>query len=356
MSRGTRRRRLLPGAIGVALLAALVLSACGGGGDTSGGGSTVSASSTSASSSESGESPLLVSITKLGTVGYIIDQNNGFKKEATNLGAKSRSVDVQLDSEKAIAEVQNAITSGAAGIAIAVPDQSIGPRVAALAEQAGVPLVATNDTIKNQSGEPVPFVGYDNAEMGRKVGKSAAEQVEEAGWLEQGKEVGVLSVEVQTLSVCQERTDAAGEVLMKEAGVEKNQIYHVPYDGTSESALKATPGVITAHPEVEDWVIYSCSDDGVAGALRAVEQSGAKPDQIVGVGLGAYIACEEWNAGRTTGFTSALWLNGEDVGGTSAKELNETVTNDKPLPANVYAPTVMVTPENYKENGVKCTH
>jgi L-arabinose transport system substrate-binding protein len=336
----------------LAVVAALVLSACGSSSSSTSSGST---SSSASSDGGGGESPLLVSITKLGTTGYIIDQNKGFEKEAKQLGAESRTVNVELDSEKAISEVQNAITSGAAGIAIAVPDQKIGPRVAALAEAADVPLIATDDTIETQSGEPVPFVGYDNAEMGRLVGESAAEQVNEAGWVKEGANVGVLSVEVQTLSVCQERTDEATNVVLKEVpGLEKSSIYHVPYDGSSEAALKAAPGVITAHPEVEDWVIYSCSDDGVAGALRAVEQAGAGPENIIGVGLGAYIACEEWNAGRKTGFTSALWLDGEDVGGTSAKELYQSATSGKELPKTVYAPTEMVTPATYKAAGVTC--
>ena len=44
--------------------------------------------------------------------------------------------------------------------------------------------------------------------MGKKVGEAAAQLLTESGWLDDAaKKVGVLSVEVQTLSVCNDRTD-----------------------------------------------------------------------------------------------------------------------------------------------------
>jgi L-arabinose transport system substrate-binding protein len=352
MRRLLGRRRISVAIAAAALAAALTLAACG----SSDSSSSASGSETSSSSgSEGGEAPLLVTINKLGTTSYMLDLGEGFKEEAKNVGAQSRVVDVELDSAATITELQNAITSGAAGIAITVPDQTLGPRVSAIAEQAGVPLVATNDTIEDQNGEPVPFIGFDNAKMGKLVGESAAEQLNEEGWVEEGKDVGVLSVEVQTLSVCQDRNIAANKVMLEEVpGLEKSDILHVPFDGSTESALKAAPGFITSHPEVENWVVYACDDEGVAGSVRALEQAGVKTSNVIGVGLGAATACEEWDAGRTQTFRSALWLDGADVGDAAVKELYAAATEGKPLPKNVIAPVEMVTPETYKQAGVHC--
>jgi L-arabinose transport system substrate-binding protein len=333
------------------LAAAVAITACGGdGSDSTGGGDT-----TAASTEDGGDKPLLVSLNKLGTTGYMIDLADGFEEKAAEVGAEARVIDVELDSEKTITELQNAISSGAAGIAITVPDQKLGPRVIELAEQAGIPLIATNDTIENQAGEPAPFVGYDNAEMGELVGEEAAKQLNEAGWVADGDKVGLLSIEVQTLSVCQDRTDASTEVLLKEVdGLKESDVKHVPYDGTSESALKSVPGVVTANPEIDHWVIYACSDDGVAGALRALEQAGVPAENSIGVGLGGYVACDEWKSGRTTGFTAALWLDGADVGGTAVEELYAAATDGTPLPESVFAPTEIVTPDSYEAAGIKC--
>lgn len=306
-------------------------------------------------SAGSGDRPLLVSINKLGTSDYFIDLGNGFEKRAEELGADSRVIDVDLDSDLTLTEMRNAISSGAGGVAITVPDQKLGPAVSEIAAQNDVPLVATNDTIDDQDGAAVPFIGYDNREMGLSVGEDAAKRLNEAGWVEAGDEVGVLSVEVQTLSVCQDRTDASTEVMLDQvAGLEESDVRHVPYDGATESALQAVPGTLTANPNVERWVVYACNDEGVAGALRALEQAGVPAENVIAVGLGAYLACAEWSAGRAGGFSAALFLDGADVGAMAAEALYAAATDDAELPESDFAPIEIVTPQNYEQAGVKC--
>lgn len=333
-------------AAGVACLATvLALGACGS--DDASDGSTNAGNS-------GGEQPLLVSINKLGTTGYMIDLARGFRAQAADSDVRARTINVELDSDRTLTELRSAIASGARGIAITVPDQKLGPAVVKIAEQAGVPLVATNDTIEDQDGRPVPFIGFDNARMGELVGADAARRLNEAGWVEDGRSVGVLSVEVQTLSVCQDRTDAATEQMLENVdGLDRSDIFHVPYDGSSDAALRAVPGVITAHPDVDHWVVYACSDDGVTGALRALSQADVSTDDIIGVGLGAYLACPEWKSGRETGMKSALYLDGADVGAMAVRALAEAA-GGSPLAENEFAPVEMVDPDSYREAGLKC--
>ena len=123
--------------------------------------------------------------------------------------------------------MNDAISAGAKGIAITVPDQTIGPAIAKAAKDAGVVLIATDDGIKDEAGNPVPFVGFDGKDMGKKVGEAAAKLLTDSGWLKDtAKKVGVLSVEVQTLSVCNDRTDNE-KAAIKAAGVPDAQIFPV---------------------------------------------------------------------------------------------------------------------------------
>src|SRR5690606_18524866 len=111
------------------------------------------------------------------------------------------------------------ISAGADGIAITVPDQTIGPAISQAAADAGVVLIATDDSIVDADGNPIPFVGFSGPDMGAKVGEAAANLLTESGWLDDADSmVGVLSVEVQTLSVCNDRTDAEKEAIIA-AGV-----------------------------------------------------------------------------------------------------------------------------------------
>jgi L-arabinose transport system substrate-binding protein len=299
--------------------------------------------------------PQLVAIYKSGTQQYFIDQANGFKSKAADLGADAKVVNVELDANRAINEVNNAIAGGANGVAITVPDQKIGPAVSQAAQTAKIPLIATDDSIKDAEGNPVPFVGFDGTDMGTKVGQEAATLLNQSGWLQDGsKTVGILSVEVQTLSVCNDRTDAAKQQVQSMAGVTPDQIIPVPYTGETDNALQSAGPVVTAHPDVTNWVVFACNDEGVKGTLRALDAAGVTPDNIIGVGLGAYEACPEWKAGIPTGFKAALYISGTDVGQAAAQTLVDNITKGVPLPPKTVAKTTMVDPTNYSESGLKC--
>lgn len=343
-------------ALGAALAAMLMLTACGDGGTTE---STteVTAEETTDSPAEetpqsadgNGDGGLLVAIYKSGTQEYFLDQAAGFKERAEELGFDAETFDVELNANLAINTLNDAIAQGAVGIAITVPDQAIGPSVAQAAAQAGIPLVATDDAISDDAGQAVPFVGFNGTDMGTSVGTAAAELLNENGWLEDDSiNLGLLSVEVETLSVCNDRTDASKDVL-RDAGVTDDQIFSVLYSGEADGAFQAAGPVITAHPDVTRWVVFACNDEGVLGTLNALDNAGIAAEDIVGVGLGAYEACKPWAEGLDTGFKAALYISGTDVGAAAAEVLAAAVNEGAELPAETIADTTIVTPENYEE-------
>lgn len=366
----------------LALTSALVLAACGGsdssdgggasttaGGaattsaDTAGGGESTTAPATSGDGTATtaaggggtdGEKPLIYVLYKQGTQQYFIDQANGAKAEGEALGADVQVVNVEESGDKAITEVQNAIAAGAAGIGITVPDQQIGPRVAELASQAGIPLIATDDVIEDQNGNPVPFAGFNGTEMGKKVGEEAARLLVESGWVDAGESVGMLSIEKQDLSVCNQRTDAEKAAVTEQGGLPADKVYPVASDASIDGALSTTSPVITAHPDVTHWVVTGCNDESVQGALQALAAAGIQPDNIIGVGLGAYEACKDWAADRPSGFKAALYISGEDVGRTAVKALYDAIVNGVALPAESIAPTSIVDPSNWSDS-MQCT-
>jgi L-arabinose transport system substrate-binding protein len=305
-----------------------------------------------AAAQEEGEGGLVVAIYKSGTQQYFIDQARGFTEAAEELGYEARTINVELDSNLAVSAVSDAIAAGADGIAITVPDQALGPAVAQAAAEAGIPLVATDDAIQDGNGDPVPFVGFNGTDMGTKVGQSAAELLTGSGWLESG-DYGVMVVEVETLSVCMDRTNAAREQLMA-AGVTEDKFIQVPYDGTTDVALTAAGPVITANPEVNRWVVVACNDEGVSGGLNALRNAGYQPADVIAVGLGAYEACRPWQEGIETGYRSALYLSGVDVGDAAARALIAAIEDGTPLPPETVANTTMVTPETW-EGVMPCT-
>lgn len=293
------------------------------------------------------EGKLIVAIYKSGTQQYFIDQAAGFTKAAKELGYDARIINVELDANLAISAVSDAIASGAKGIGLTAPDQAMGPAAAKAAKDAGIPLIATDDPLKDSTGAEVPFAGFDGVAMGTKVGDKAAELLKASGWINGGK-YGILSVGVQTLSVCNDRTNAEKAQLMA-AGAQEANFLTVAYDGTTDSALTAAGPVITANPAVEKWVVVSCNDEGVLGASNALKNAGVAPADVIAVGLGAYEACRPWKAGIDSAFKAALYISGVDVGDAAARALIKSIETGGPLPAKTVANTTIVDPTTYKE-------
>jgi L-arabinose transport system substrate-binding protein len=292
------------------------------------------------------DKPLLVAIYKSGTQQYFIDQGAGFTAAAEAAGFEARIINVELDANLAVSAVSDAIAAGAKGIGITVPDQTLGPVIAQAAADAGIPLVATDDGIKDGAGNPVPFVGFNGTDMGNKVGAAQVELLGASGWMDGGN-FGALLAEVETLSVCMDRTNAM-RAAMEAAGVPADRIITVPYDGTVDAALSAAGPVLTANSGIENWVVGGCNDEGVLGVTNALRNASYAPANVIAVGLGAYEACRPWKEGVETGFRAALYLSGVDVGQAAAMALIANINDGTPLPAETVANTTIVTPETWE--------
>lgn len=330
--------------------AAIIASACSPAATTApstAGTSTAPTASVAATSSATAAKPLFVAINKAADQQYFIDLQTSFVDTITTLGGEATKFDAKAEAPLGVQLVNDAISKGAKGIAITVPDQSIGPAVASAAKAAGVALVATDDPIKDEAGAAIPFVGFDGTDMGTKVGVEAAKLVTAGGWLtDTTKKVGVLSVEKQDLTVCNQRTDAEKAEVTK-AGITAAQIFPVASDATVAGSQSAAAPVITAHPEITNWVVFGCNDESVLGGINALGAAGVKPDAIIGVGLGAYEACRPWAANQPTGFKAGLYISGTDVGAAAAQTLWDFVTKGTALPAQTVAKTTIVDPTTY---------
>ena len=288
---------------------------------------------------------LIVAIYKSGTQQYFIDQAAGFSAAAKELGYEARIINVELDANLAISAMSDAIAAGAKGIGITAPDQALGPALAKAAADAGIPLIATDDPLLDSAGKSVAFAGFDGVAMGNKVGEKAAELLTASGWMA-GTDYGILSTEVQTLSVCNDRTNAAREKMMA-AGVPADAVKVVAYDGTTDAALTAAGPVITANPGINKWVVFACNDEGVLGTTNALKTAGIAPSDVIAVGLGAYEACRPWKEGIDTGFKAALYLSGVDVGDAAARALINAIEKGEALPEKTVANTTIVDPATY---------
>lgn len=298
-----------------------------------------------------GEPVSIAYLQKQGDQQYFVDQARGAQEAAEELGADLSVVNLGTDANLAISELDTAIAQQVDGIAIVVPDQQIGPQVISSAEQAGIPLVASDDVIEGPEGTPAPFVGFNGAAMGEQVGLEAARLYTEAGW--DPATTRIISSYQQDLSVCTDRVDAALEAFQSEVE-EAPELIELGTDNSVVDAQNKTGALVTANPGVENWVVWGCNDENVQGVTTALANAGYGPDTIIGVGLGAYLACLGWGGGQEGLFDSALFISGEEVGRTAVTVLHEAITSGEPLPEETIANTEMVGPDTWEDAGVVC--
>ncbi|WP_245193052.1 substrate-binding domain-containing protein [Amycolatopsis alba] len=293
---------------------------------------------------------------KQGDQQYFVEQAQGAQEKAKELGVELKVVNLGQDANKAITELDAALAQGANGIAIVVPDQAIGPQVLDKAKSAGIPIIASDDVIKDGGGTKSPFVGFNGSQMGDSVGKEAAKLFKAAGWT--AADTKIISAYKQDLTVCSDRVSAAKAAFDKTLSDQKSgaqvPVIEVGTDNTPVDAQNRTGAVIGSNPGVKHWVVWGCNDENETGAVTALANSGVPAADIIGVGLGAYLTCKDWAAGKDTGNKSALFISGAEVGRTAIGLLVDKVKNSKELPPETIAKTQIVTKDNYKQAGVNC--
>jgi L-arabinose transport system substrate-binding protein len=294
-----------------------------------------------------GDPPLTVAyIQKQGDQQYFVDEAQGARDEAKALGnVKVDVVNVQMDANAAISAMNVMIGQKVDGIAIVVPDQQIGPQVIDMASGANIPLVSSDDPVKSGTGQPAPFVGFDGYQMGYKVGQAAGALFKKAGW--DAGSTRVAAAYEEQLSVCADRENGEEAGFQAAAG-SLPQIIRIGTDNSVVDAENRTSAVVTANPQIKHWVVWGCNDENETGAVTSLTNAGIPADGIIGVGLGAYLTCKDWQAGQPSGNKAALFISGHDVGSAAVKVLVDAIRNKTPLPAKTIATTTIVTPASWK--------
>ncbi|MFZ3468763.1 substrate-binding domain-containing protein [Streptomyces sp. 4.24] len=295
---------------------------------------------------------------KQGDQEYFIGEAAGAKAKAAELGIDLKVVNLGNDANKTVSEVQSAIAQKTNGVIIVVPDPAVGPQVVATAKGGRVALLTSDDQICTTGPDPaacgksdlVPRIGFSGAQMGEEVGKRAAAEFTKAGWT--ASDTRVVAAWKQDVTVCGDRVAAAQKAF--EAAVPGVKSIDVATDNTPTGAQDKMAATVTANAGVKNWVIWGCNDENVMGGVTALANAGVSSDHVVGVGLGAYLACKEWQSDKPSGMKAALFINGKDVGALAVQTMYDKLKNGKDFPVEAFAPTTMVDQGSWKGAGLTC--
>ncbi|WP_084514353.1 substrate-binding domain-containing protein [Nocardia acidivorans] len=345
----THRRRWTSAAVcGCALI--LAATACSSGKDSG---------STESGPQHSTGAISLVYAQKQGDQEYFINEADGARAKAKELGIDLRVVNLGNDANKAVTELRNAVNQKASGVIAVVPDPSVGPQLVQLAKTGGVALLTSDDQVCVNGPEPascakenlVPRVGFSGTQMGTEVGARAGQDFKKFGW--KPEETAIVDAWKQDVTVCTDRVKANQKAFKDTAGVDV-KVIEVGTDNTPSDAQNKISATVSGNRSVKNWIVMGCNDENVSGGVAAIQNAGYAADNVLGVGLGAYLACKEWRGGKPTGFKAALFINGRDVGALAVQTLYDYLKNGKPMPAEAFASTTMVDSTNWQQSGVTC--
>ncbi len=241
------------------------------------------------------------------------------------------------DGEKVLAEIDNLASAGAQGFVICTPDQKLGPAIVAKAKAANLKVMSVDDRFVGPDGQfmaDVPHMGISARKIGEMVGKGLAAEMEKRGW--DASEVGCAAITYKQLETSKERTDGATEALLA-AGFPQDRIYESAEKTTdTQGSMDAMNILLTQHPQVKKWLIFSMNDEGVLGAVRAAEGAGFNAENTIGIGIGGTTAIAEFRRSEPTGFFASVLINPYRHGYETSKLMYEWIAQGKEPPKETY--------------------
>lgn len=289
-------------------------------------------------------------IYKAGDQTWFIDEGEAAKNAVEAAGGEFIYVDAKMSPEEYLKAIDNAIANNADGIVTCIPDQTMSQAVVDKVEEAGIPIVAADDALQDADGNKIaPWVGINAYVIGEANGEWLANYATE-NELVGKEEVGLLIMTMDTVSSCVSR--AEGELAKFTELVpdfSEDNIFFADYDGTTEKGNTAAAAVITANPQITTWLVTGANEEGTIGAVRALESAGLDADACV-VGLGAYMAKDEWNnkGAEGTCMKASAYFSSLQVGEGSVEVLMSLINGEEPV-METAVDAIVVTPDTYKD-------
>ncbi len=291
---------------------------------------------------------VIYGIYKAGDQTWFIDEGAAAKAAAEAAGYTFVYADAKMSPEEYLKIIDTAIADKAVGIVTCIPDQTLSQAVVDKLAEAKIPVVAADDALQTADGTKLaPWVGINAYVIGEANGAWIADYAKTNN-LVTDAECGLLLMTMDTVSSCVPRAEgeyAKFTELCPEFDV--NKIWRADYDGTTEKGNNAAAAVITAHPEIKKWLVTGANEEGCVGALRALESAGLDANACV-VGLGAYMAKDEWKKEGPNAMKASAYFSAELVGRGSVETLLKIVGGEE-VPMETAVDAIVVTPETYKD-------
>lgn len=225
---------------------------------------------------------------------WFVGTSTSMKETAVSLGAKDVIMyDCAMSPDKYMTALDNAISQKVDVLIVCPPDQKLSQITVDRCEEAGIRVMADDDGLIDKNGVHIaPALELDAYKVGQGCGEYLANYVTENDI--SGSNVGYLVMTMAEVSSCVPRSEGARDKFKEMVpDFPDAQIIEADYDGTTDKGFNVAAATITAHPEIDTWLVTAPNGEGAQGATRALEQAGLDDKAIV-IGVGGYLAKDEF--------------------------------------------------------------
>ena len=261
-----------------------------------------------------------------------------------------------VDGEKVLSAIDSLAVQGAQGFVICTPDTKLGPAIVAKAKAHQLKAFAVDDQLIDGAGTPldVPYMGISARAIGEKVGQALYDECKRRNWAIE--ETAACIVTFEELNTAKDRTDGAVAALTT-AGFPADKIHKVgEKTNDTEGAFNAANTLLTQHPEIKRWLTCSLNDEGVMGAVRAMEGRGFTADTVIGIGIGGSTCLVEFQKPTPSGFYATCLISPLRHGYETSELLYKWIKDGVEPPKDTRTDGIIINRENYqtimKEQGL----
>lgn len=254
------------------------------------------------------------------------------------------------DGEKVLSAIDSLAAAGAKGFVICTPDVRLGPAIVARARSLNLKLIAVDDQFIGPDGLPmsdVHYLGISARKIGESVGTALFQEMKSRNWpLDQ---TAACVVTFEELDTARQRTDGQIQALI-DSGFPSDRIFKAPEKSTDvPGSLDAANVLLTQHPDVKRWLVCSMNDNGVLGAIRALEGRGFTADNVVGIGINGTDCIVEFEKPTPTGFFASVLLSARAHGYHTAEMLYKWVASGVEPPLDTRTTGIMINRDNFRQ-------
>ena len=290
---------------------------------------------------------VIYGIYKAGDQTWFIDEGAAAEKAAKAAGYDFIYVDAKMSPEEYLKAIDNAIANNAAGVVTCIPDQTMSQAAYDKLAEAGIPVVAADDALENNGEKIAPWVGINAYIIGQTNGAWLAQYAKDNDLVSR-EDCALLLLTMDTVSSCVPRAQGEYDQFVADCpDFDTSRIFKADYDGTTDKGNTAAAAVITAHPEIKVWLVTGANEEGTIGACRALESAGLDAEACV-VGLGAYMAKDEYKKEGGSCMKAATYFSSDSIGAGSIDVLLRMI-NGEEVPMETAVDAIIVTPDNYVE-------